>query len=146
MQENIQFQKTQYRLGRKIGQKFYQNRSNQSCTKTSTRHRFCNDEYVDFDRELSTTQRILTEKNIIHEVLGNSAEVSSDEDDMKVSEAESIRKPLIEEVRTVTEILDKFNLYSKFGDMIMKSTIISIEKNKTRKQSNNREFFKKIDL
>ena len=65
---------------------------------------------------------------------------------MKVSEAESIRKPLIEEVRTVTEILDKFNLYSKFGDMIMKSTIISIEKNKTRKQSNNREFFKKIDL
>ena len=89
---------------------------------------------------------ILTDKNIIHEVLGNSAEVISDEGDMKVSEAEPIRKPLIEEVRTVIEILDKSNLYSKFGDIIMKSTIISIEKNKTRKQSNNREFFKKIDL
>ena len=43
------------------------------------------------------------------------ADVSLDEDDMKVSEVESLRKPLIEEVRTAIEVLEKFSLYSKFG-------------------------------
>ena len=41
--------------------------------------------YTDFDRELSANQSILTGKDIIHEVLGNSADVSSNEDDMTVS-------------------------------------------------------------
>ena len=57
---------------------------------------FAIDEYLDFDRELSTIQSILTDKDIIHEVLGNSADASSDEDDMEVSEVEFIRKSLIE--------------------------------------------------
>ena len=57
--------------------------------------------YIDFDRELSTNQSILTDKHIIHKVLRNSADVSSDEDDMEVSKVESITKPLIEEVRRV---------------------------------------------
>ena len=60
---------------------------------------FAIDEYIDFDCELSTNQSILTDKDIIHEVLGNSAKVSSGEDHMEVSEIESIRKPLIKEVR-----------------------------------------------
>ena len=42
--------------------------------------------------------------------------------DMKVREVESIRKPLIEEVRTDIETLEKFSLYSKFGEVVMKST------------------------
>ena len=41
--------------------------------------------YIDFDRELSANQSILTGKDIIHEVLGNAADVSSNEDDMVVS-------------------------------------------------------------
>ena len=57
--------------------------------------------YIDFDRELSTNQSILTGKHIIHKALRNSADVSSDEDDKEVSEVESITKPLIEEVRRV---------------------------------------------
>ena len=64
-------------------------------------------------------QSILIGKDIIHEVLGNSADVNSDEDNMEVSEAESVRKPLIEEVRRVTEMLEEFNLYLEFGERIM---------------------------
>ena len=41
---------------------------------------------------------------------------------MKVREVESIRKPVIEEVRTDIETLEKFSLYSKFGEVVMKST------------------------
>ena len=43
-------------------------------------------------------------------------DVSLDEDDMKVSEVESLRKPLIEEVRTAIEVLEKFSLHSEFGN------------------------------
>ena len=95
--------------------------SNQRCAKRSTRHQPCNGEYIDFDRELSTKQSILTDKYIIQEVLGNSADITSDEDDMKVRELESIRKPLIEEVRTDIEMLEKRSLYSKFEEVVMKS-------------------------
>ena len=46
----------------------------------------------------------LTDKDIIHEVIGNSVDVSPDEDDMEVSEVKSIRKQLIEEARRATGI------------------------------------------
>ena len=77
------------------------------------------DEYIDFDCELSTNQSILID-NHIHEVLGNSADVSSDEDGMEVSEVESMRKPLIKEVRRAIEMLKKFSFYSEFPEGIMK--------------------------
>ena len=67
---------------------------------------FAVDEYIDFDRELSTKQNILTDKDIIYKVLGNSVDVSSDDDDMEMSEVESIRKSLIEEVRRAIEMLE----------------------------------------
>ena len=82
---------------------------------------FAIDEYIDFDHELSTNHIVLTDKNIIHKVLRNFADVSSDEDDMDVSEVESITKPLIEEVKRAIEILEEFSFYSEFGDRIMKS-------------------------
>ena len=66
---------------------------------------FTVDGYIDFDRELSTKQNILTDKDIIYEVLRNSVDVSSDDDDMEMSEVESIRKSLIEEVRRAIEML-----------------------------------------
>lgn len=82
---------------------------------------FAIDEYIDFDHELSTNHIVLTDKNIIHKVLRNFADVSSDEDDMDVSEVESITKPLIEEVKRAIEILEEFSFYSEFGERIMKS-------------------------
>ena len=60
------------------------------------------DEYIDFDRELSTNQNILRGKDIIDKVLGNS-------DDKKLSAEESVRKPLIE-VRGAIEMLEEFSL------------------------------------
>ena len=60
------------------------------------------DEYIDFDRELSTNHNILRGKDIIDEVLVNS-------DDKKLSAVESIRKPLIE-VRRAIEMLEEFSL------------------------------------
>ena len=50
------------------------------------------DEQIDFDHELSTNQSILIDKDIIHKVLRNSVDGSSDEDGMELSEVESIRK------------------------------------------------------
>ena len=75
----------------------------------------------DIDRELSTNQIILTDKNITHKVVGNSADVSSDEDDIEVSEIESIRKPLIEEVKRALKFWEEFSFYSELGKRIIKS-------------------------
>ena len=88
---------------------------------------------------MSTNQSILTDKDIIHKVLGNSTDFSSDEDYMKVSEVEFIRKPLIEEVRRAIEIFVEFSLYSEFGEGIQslseKSINSSIGKNRKRENS-----------
>ena len=78
------------------------------------------DEYIDFDHELLTQQSIVIDKDIIHEVVGNSA-VTSNEDDIEVSEVESISKPLIEEIRCATEMLEEFSLYLEFEEGVMKS-------------------------
>ena len=100
---------------------------------------------------MSTNQSILTDKDIIHGVLRNSADVNSDEDDMEVSEVESIRKPLIEKVRRAIEMFEEFSLCLDFGKGIMKSVrevnhYVNREKQKTRKQSNMTDFLEKIRL
>ena len=72
-------------------------------------------------------------------------DVSLDEDDMKVSEVESLRKPLIEEVRTAIEVLEKFSFYSKFGKWLWSlsegSTITSIGKNIKREDNQISQIF-----
>ena len=87
---------------------------------------------------MSTNQSILIDKNIIHKVLRNSANVSSDEDGMEVSEVEPIRKSLVEEVRRAIEILEEFSLYLKLGEGMIKSVkevnhYVYREEQKTRK-------------
>ena len=67
-------------------------------------------EHIFFDLELWSNRSILTDKDIIHEVLGNCTDASSDENDMEVSEEESIRKPLKEKVRRGIEMLEEFSL------------------------------------
>lgn len=107
------------------------------------------DEYIDFDRELPTNQSILTDKDIIHEVLGNSVDVNSDEDDLEVSKEEFIKRLLIEEVRTAIKMLEELSFYSEFRKGIMKSVTevnhyVDTSEQKTRKQSNIAELLRKL--
>ena len=66
----------------------------------------------------------------------------------QVSEVESIRKPLIEEVRGAIATLEKFSLYSKFWEESIRlvrevNHYIDREEQKTRKQLNITDTFKK---
>ena len=111
---------------------------------------FAIDEYIESDRELSSNQSILTDKDIIQEVLSNSADANSDKDDMEVSEVESVRKLLIKEVRRVIEMLEKFSVYSEFGEDIIKlvrevNSYIDRREQIMRKHSNTIDLFKKND-
>ena len=111
---------------------------------------FAIDEYIESDRELSSNQSILTDKDIIQEVLSNSVDANSDKDDMEVSEVESVRKLLIKEVRRVIEMLEKFSVYSEFGEDIIKlvrevNSYVDRREQIMRKHSNTIDLFKKND-
>ena len=63
---------------------------------------------------------------------------------------EVLWEPLIEEVRRAIELLEEFSLYSEFGKGIIKSVrevnhYVNREEQKTRRQSNITDFFKKTD-
>ena len=80
------------------------------------------DDYIVFDWELCTNQSTIFDKDIIPEVLDHPMEQSSnkkdDDDDAGVVE---MRKPLMEKVKSAIGMLEKFSLYSDFGDDILKS-------------------------
>ena len=61
-----------------------------------------------------------------------------------------MRKPLMEEVKSAIEMLEKFSMYSDFGEDILKSVrqvshFIEREEQTKRKQANITDFYKKID-
>ena len=63
---------------------------------------------------------------------------------------EVLWEPLTEEVRRAIELLEEFSLYSEFGKGIIKSVrevnhYVNREEQKTRRQSNITDFFKKTD-
>ena len=72
------------------------------------------DDYINNDRKLCTNLSTISNKDIICEVFNHPVEVSSDEEDDGAGVVE-IRKPLMEEVKSVVEMLEKFSLYSDFG-------------------------------
>ena len=72
------------------------------------------DDYINNDRKLCTNLSTISNKDIICEVFNHPVEVSSDEEDDDAGVVE-IRKPLMEEVKSVVEMLEKFSLYSDFG-------------------------------
>ena len=78
------------------------------------------DEYVDFDIEVSTSHGKLTNAEIIAEVTGTQEDNSDDEESDNV-EGEPIIKSGIEEMQKATGILEDFSLYSKFGEVMMRS-------------------------
>ena len=78
------------------------------------------DEYVDFDIEVSTSHGKLTNAEIIAEVTGTQEDNSDDEESDNV-EGEPIIKSGIEEMQKAIGILEDFSLYSKFGEVMMRS-------------------------
>ena len=72
------------------------------------------DDYINNDRKLCTNLSTISNKDIICKVFNHPVEVSSDEEDDDAGVVE-IRKPLMEEVKSVVEMLEKFSLYSDFG-------------------------------
>ena len=77
-------------------------------------------EYIDFDVEVSTSLGKLTNTEIIAEVTGTQEDNSDDGESDNV-EGEPIIKPGIEEVQKAIGTLEDFSLYSKFGEVTMRS-------------------------
>ena len=77
-------------------------------------------EYIDFDVEVSTSLGKLTNTEIIAEVTGTQEDNSDDGESGNV-EGEPIIKPGIEEVQKAIGTLEDFSLYSKFGEVTMRS-------------------------
>ena len=77
-------------------------------------------EYIDFDVEVSTSLGKLTNTEIIAEVTGTQEDNSDDGESDNV-EGEPIIKPGIEEVQKAIGTLEDFSLYSKFGEVTLRS-------------------------
>ena len=67
-----------------------------------------------------TNESTISDKNTIREVL-NHPEESSDEEDDDDGGAVEMRKLLMEGVKSAIEVLEKFRLYSDFGEDVLKS-------------------------
>ena len=70
--------------------------------------------------KVSTSHGKLTNAEIIAEVTGTQEDNSDDEESDNV-EGEPIIKSGIEEMQKATGILEDFSLYSKFGEVMMRS-------------------------
>ena len=68
------------------------------------------DDYIDFDREVSTTHIEMSDKDILDEVTGQSQNVSEDEEENVHDDIPA--KPNIKDVRNAIDVLG--NLYSIF--------------------------------
>ena len=104
---------------------------------------------VDDYPELCTNQSTISDKDIIRDVLNHPVKQSSDKED-DAAEVVEMRKPFMGKVKNALEMLEKFSLYSDFGEDILKSIrqvshSIEREEQTKRKQANITDFFKKID-
>ena len=69
---------------------------------------------------------------------------------MMMLDVVEMRKPLMEEVKSAIEMLEKFSPYSDFGEDVLESTrlvshFIARKEQSKRKQANITDFFKIID-
>ena len=78
------------------------------------------EEYVDFNVEVSTSHRKLTNAEITAGVTGTQ-EGNSDKKESEIVESEPIIKSGIKDVQKAIGILEDFSLYSKFGEAMMRS-------------------------
>ena len=80
------------------------------------------DEYVDIDSDVSTNAAVLSDQDILAEVVGCVAE--SDDDEAESSD-EPVAKAPISEVHKAIEILEKFTLFSRSGEDLMSSLVVN---------------------
>lgn len=102
------------------------------------------DDYIDFDQDVSTNEGILTEQEILAQV------ISQDDDDQEneMFDEERLVKPGIIEVRNAIEILEKFSLFSRFGEQMMRplnmlDRFVDKEEQHCKKQTTIHDFFAK---
>ena len=103
------------------------------------------DEYVDIDSDVSTNAAVLNDQDILAEVVGCVAELDDDEDE---SSDEPVAKPHISEVHKAIEMLEKFTLFSRFGEDLMSSLkvvnrVIHAEEQFSKKPSTINAYFRK---
>ena len=76
------------------------------------------DEYIDFEIEVATTQEWLSNQEILADITDDQVEISDKEDEESV-EIEPVTNPGIEEARKAIQTLEKFSLFSIFGEAMM---------------------------
>ena len=94
---------------------------------------------------MRTKAAVLSDQDILAEVVGCVAESDDDEDE---SSDEVVAKPPISEVHKVIEILEKFTLFSRSGEDLMSSLkvfnrVIYAEEQLSKKQSTINTYFRK---
>ena len=77
------------------------------------------DEYIDFDIEVITSYEKLTNQEILAEINDNVNEESDGEEE-DPNDFEPINKPGIEDARKTLQVLEDFNIFSKFGESMLK--------------------------
>ena len=76
------------------------------------------DEFIGFDIEVATTQEWLSNQEILADITDDQVEISDKEDEESV-EIEPVTNPGIEEARRAIQTLEKFSLFSIFGEAMM---------------------------
>ena len=76
-------------------------------------------EYIDIDLDTSITHAKLSDKDIIAEVTCCQGEEWGEEDE--IDDSGAFIKPGIEETRNAIEILEKFSVFARFGEDVMKA-------------------------
>ena len=77
------------------------------------------DEYIDFDVEVITSYEKLTNQEILAEINDN-VNQESDGEEEDPNDFEPINKPGIEDARKTLQVLEDFNIFSKFGESMLK--------------------------
>ena len=77
------------------------------------------DEYIDFDIEVITSYEKLTNQEILAEINDN-VNKESDGEEEDPNDFEPINKPGIEDARKTLQVLEDFNIFSKFGESMLK--------------------------
>ena len=77
------------------------------------------DEHIDFDIEVITSYEKLTNQEILAEINDNVNEESDGEEE-DPNDFEPINKPGIEDARKTLQVLEDFNIFSKFGESMLK--------------------------
>ena len=80
---------------------------------------FTTDNYIDFNIEVMTTHRKLTNQEILAEI--NDVNKESDDEEDDPNDFEPINKPRMKDAREALKVLENFSLFSTFGETMLRS-------------------------